>query len=90
MFVDLVWLADFVGLVTELKEIYDALEALVDEPEEPEYASLTDAQRLQILKRCTLIVHKLRLDIACYPLTDSAVVFLDSVGDPIPLGCLED
>lgn len=88
MFVDLVWLLEFVELVNQLKAIYDALVLLASDDPPPPVVPLTDAERLQALKDATLLVHKLRLDIACYPLTDASVVFLDSVGTPIPLDCL--
>lgn len=88
MFVDLVWLLEFLELVNELKGIYDALATLAETEPVPEEVPLTDAERLQALKDATLLVHKLRLDIACYPLTDASVVFLDSVGEPIPLDCM--
>lgn len=88
MFVDLLWLAEFLELVGELKSVYDALLALTEEEPTPATVPLTDEQRLQALKDATLLVHHLRLDIACYPLTDASVVFLDSVGTPIPLDCM--
>lgn len=88
MFVDLLWLAEFIELVAELKGIYDSLAELLEGEEAPLETPLTDAQRLQALKDATLLVHRLRMDIACYPLTDASVLFLDSVGEPIPLDCL--
>jgi len=88
VFVDLVWLLEFLELLNKIKAIYDALQALAETDPPPPAVEMTDSQRLQALKDATLLVHRLRLDIACYPLTDSAVIFLDSEGDPIPLECL--
>lgn len=88
MFVDLVWLLEFIEFVNELKGIYDALVTLSEGEPPLEVIPLTDAQRLQALKDATLLVHKLRLDIACYPLTDASVVFLGSSGEPLPLDCM--
>ena len=81
MFVDLVWLAEFLRLVGEIKAVYDALAALAaGEPTPPEVVPLTDEERLQVLKDCTLLVASLRLNLACYPLTASAVLFVDEDG----------
>lgn len=88
MFVDLLWLAEFLELVSQLKGIYDQLVELAEGEDPPDVLEMTDAQRLQALKDATLLVHRLRLDIACYPLTDASVVFLGSNGEPIPLDCL--
>lgn len=89
MFVDLLWLLEFLELLNELKGIYDNLIALSEDDPPPPAVEMTDAQRLQALKDATLLVHRLRLDIACYPLTDASVIMLGSNGDPIPLDCLE-
>lgn len=35
----------------------------------------TDTERLAIMKHITLIAYLLALDLACYPLSDAAVVF---------------
>lgn len=87
MYVDLAWLLEFVQFVGELKSIYDALVALVEQDPPVNPVPLTDEQRLQALKDATLLVHKLRLDIACFPLTDSAVVFYGADEPAIPLEC---
>jgi len=81
MFVDLLWLAEFLELVSQLKGIYDQLIGLATEGEEPpNVAELTLEERQQVLKDCTLLVARLNLDIACYPLTAAAVVFVDETG----------
>lgn len=89
MYVDLVWLAEFIQLVGELNDVYLAIKAIIETPE-PDLpgCDLTDEQRLECLKAATLLVAKLRLDIACYPLTAAAVVFYDAEGSPLPLECL--
>lgn len=90
MFVDLVWLSEFLTLVSDLKAIYDQLSELMTEPDpDLEFVELSDADRLQALKDATLLVARLRLNIACYPLGTAAVVFYDTEGAPIPLECLE-
>lgn len=88
MFVDVAWLLEFLQLVSKLKEIYDTLQALAETEPLPSQVPMTDEQRLAALKDATLLVHSLRLNIACYPLTEASVLFLDSVGEPIPLDCM--
>lgn len=83
MYVDLVWLLEFLETVGELKAIYDALVGLAETEPVPEVVPLTDEQRLQTLKDCTLLVRKLNIDIACFPLSESAVIFFDADGNPL-------
>lgn len=82
MFVDLLWLAEFLELVSQIKGIYDQLQELATGGEDPpNVAELTLEERQQILKDCTLLVARLNLDLACYPLTASSVVFVDAEGN---------
>lgn len=83
MYVDLAWLLEFLQTVGELKGIYDQLVTLANDDPAPPTVPLTDEQRLQTLKDCTLLVRKLDLDIACFPLSDSAVLFFDADGNPL-------
>jgi len=74
---------EFIELVGELKAIYDALVELASDEEAPPVVELTDEQRLQTLKDCTLLVRRLDLNIACFPLSESAAIMFDADGNPL-------
>lgn len=44
---------------------------------------VTETEQLLLLKLCTLFVRKSLVNIACYPLSESAVVFYAEDGTPL-------
>lgn len=50
----------------------------------PEFTEFPLSDRYRMLKSATKIVAMLDLNIAAYPITESAVLLFDSAGNPIP------
>lgn len=84
MFVDLLFLLEFLELVNSLKDELDELTALFEGEEPPSYVELPYEERKQILKDCTLIIRRLELDLACYPTGYTTVILFDMDGNPVP------
>lgn len=91
MFVDVIALlqilligAETAGAVVEvITAIQDALD-LLSIVDEPAYADLTLADKTEVLKRCTIIVANLNLNLSCYPLGYTTTLLFDLDGNPIP------
>lgn len=68
---DALSIEELVGeMLFDIGELLDFMDA-----EELSSTLWSVAARGEFLKKCTLVVRYLNLDIACYPLSESAVVF---------------
>ncbi len=83
MVIDILALLQIIQLgaetVAAIQEIIDLLT-----PEEiPEYADLTDEEKLDMLKRCTKMIANLDLNLACYPTGWTTTIVFDRDGNPV-------
>lgn len=83
MVIDILALLEVVQLGAEAVAALQELLTLITGEEQPDYEDLTYEEKLEVLKRCTLMVRRLHLDIACYPLTATSVVFYGPDGEPL-------
>lgn len=84
MIIDLIGLLEIVALGAEtVGAITTLLDAIATEPQ-PDYSGLTDAQKLDLLKRCTMIVVRLNVEVNCMPMGATTAICFDSDGNPIP------
>jgi len=67
-------------IIDNLTAAYDLLFGLG----EPSYAELDDEAKTIILRRCTIIVANLALNLSCYPLGYTTTILFDLDGNPVP------
>lgn len=65
-----------------LIEQFDELQAGIDfnvesELPDPYHVDWFQEERRDVLRQCTIMVYLTSLDLACYPLSDSAVLFFE-------------
>lgn len=84
MFVDLLFLLEFLELVATLKARIDEVAALFEGEDPPSLVELPYEERVAMLKEATLLIRRLELNIACYPTGYTTVLLFDMDGNPIP------
>lgn len=84
MFIDILGLLELVAIGAEFIETLQTLLGLVDDEPEPDYALLTSEEKLEMLKRLTLIIVRLNVDVNCYPLGYQTTLMFEPDGTPIP------
>lgn len=83
MVADLLILFSFLGLGEESEEALAELVTAMTSEGTRTYTDLSPEEKTEVLKRCTLMVRKLNNNIACYPLSETAVVYFDAEGNPL-------
>lgn len=84
MIIDFIALLEIVQLGAETVEAIQALIALLDPVEIPQYDDLTQEEKNELLKKCTIIIANLNLNLACFPTGWTTALLFDLEGNPVP------
>jgi hypothetical protein len=71
------------AILSVIEAIQDAISSLTP-LDTPAYTDLSLEEKTALLKRCTVIVANLDLDLACFPLGYTTSMLFDHDGSPIP------
>lgn len=64
-------------LDAQFHELQEAIDFLVESDAPPFEVAWYDEQRRDVLRQCTIMVFLAELNLACYPLSASAVLFIE-------------
>lgn len=84
MIVDIIGLLELVAIGAETVEAVSNLLAAIGVEVNKNYEDLTPEEKLTTLKKCTIIVTRLHMDINCMPMGEATAICFDTDGNPIP------
>lgn len=84
MFVDLGAVLAFLELVSDLYDLFQRLQDALTEDGAPPVVEMTPEERLDALKKATLFIRRLDVDVACFPTGYTTAFIVDMEGNPVP------
>ena len=84
MIIDVLGLLAVVELGAETVAAIQDLIDFINGEEEPDYTDLTPEEKTEMLKKLTIIIARLGLDLNCFPVGYTTTLLFDTNGNPLP------